>query len=239
MPRSRSPRVMIVLSLALGAASCVSARASSTQSDSATSAVPAAQRAFELVRPHFDGKRALAVVAFMDNYWRTPGNTGFNASVAHVEAILRDAGYVEEKSAPPGARLTYRVETRPVAHSWEPESASVAIAGIATPLLRFATNRNMLAINSYSTPAAGIEADVVLLPVVADSAFARVDVRGKIVHADAPVSRLFADAVVKRGALGVLAYNMPAYTQPAVHRRSIQFSSIPNDTVRRAWGILL
>ena len=240
MPRAVSRRVLSLLStacLAIAAAACASARAHDTQSGSAT--VPAAQRAFDLVRPRFDGKRALAVVAFMDNYWRTPGNTGFNASVAHVEAILRDAGYVEEKSAPPGARLTYRVETRPVAHAWEPESASVAITGVATPLLRFATNRNMLAINSYSTPAGGVEAEVVMLPAVADSAFARVDVRGKIVHADAPVSRLFAEAVVKRGAIGVLAYNMPPYTKPAVHRRSIQFSSIPNDTARRAWGILL
>jgi len=43
--------------------------------------------------------------------------------------------------------------------------------------------------------------------------------------------------VQKRGAIGVLAYRMPAYTKPEINRSSIQFSSIPLDTVRKAWGM--
>ena len=42
----------------------------------------------------------------------------------------------------------------------------------------------------------------------------RAPVAGKIVLADGNVGRVFAEAVQKRGALGVLAYSMPAYTQP-------------------------
>ena len=57
-----------------------------------------------------------------------------------------------------------------------------------------------------------------------------------MVLADASVGQLFAEAVQKRGAVGVLAYRMPAYTQPEINRTSIQFSSIPPDTVRKAWG---
>ena len=41
----------------------------------------------------------------------------------------------------------------------------------------------------------------------------------------------------KRGALGALAYNMPAYTQPDVHRTSIQFGSVPYDSVKKSWGM--
>jgi hypothetical protein len=43
--------------------------------------------------------------------------------------------------------------------------------------------------------------------------------------------------VQKHGAVGVLAYNMPAYTQPEVHTHSIQFGSIPYDSVKRTWGL--
>jgi aminopeptidase YwaD len=202
-------------------------------------AAQVADRWFSLLRPRFSGDRARDVVAFMDQYWRLPGNTGFNATIDRVEAILRDAGYVPEQGAKAGTRLTYRVETRPPTQTWEPESASVTIVGQGTPVLRWATNRNMLAINSTATPPGGAEAEVIALSALADSSFARVDVRGKIVFADAPVGRLFTEAVQKRGALGVLAYNMPPYTKPDVHRRSIQFSSIPSDSTRHSWGILV
>jgi aminopeptidase YwaD len=204
-----------------------------------TGASAVARPWFDAVRLRFDGERAKRVVAFMEQYWRVPANVGFTASVAHVESIITAAGFVDERSASPRDRLTYRVESRPGVQTWEPDSASLTIVGQSTPVLRWATNRNMLAINSLPTPPSGIEAEVVMVSAVADSAFARVDVRGRIVHADAPVSRLFAEAVQKRGAIGVLAYNMPVYTKPSVHRRSIQFSSIPLDTVRRSFGILL
>ena len=52
------------------------------------------------------------------------------------------------------------------------------------------------------------------------------------------VGRLSSEAR-KRGAIGVLAYALPAYTQPETHRTSIQFSSIQADTDAKAWGILL
>jgi aminopeptidase YwaD len=59
------------------------------------------------------------------------------------------------------------------------------------------------------------------------------------VFARASISRLFAEAVTKRGALGVLAYALPAYLQPEKNRTSIQFGSVPRDTNAKAWGISL
>src|SRR3954468_13080547 len=105
---------------------------------------PAVQRYVALVRPVFSGQRAYDQTAFMDQYFRWPGNTGFNASIRRVEETLKAAGYVEEKTAPPGSVLTYRIEHRPLrTPAWEPVDASVTIVGERAPVLAFATNRNM------------------------------------------------------------------------------------------------
>ena len=212
--------------------------AAGAQRPAAPSAIPATSRAFALVRPEYSGERARDVVAFMDRYWRLPGNRGYDASLDTVAAILGSAGYVEESRSRPTDRLTYRIESKPMARpTWEPDSASLTLVGDRVPLLRTATNRNMLTINSRSTPAGGVEGEVVALGD--DSLFARTDVRGRIVFAEGNVSRLFAEAVQKRGALGVLAYSMPAYLRPEVHRTTIQFRSIPLDTTRAGWAIML
>ena len=63
----------------------------------------AVQRYFDLTRPLFSGDRAYDQVAFMDQYFRWPGNTGFNASIRRVEDILKAAGYVEESKREAGA----------------------------------------------------------------------------------------------------------------------------------------
>src|SRR5262245_9682610 len=69
---------------------------------------PAVQRYFALTRPAFSGDRARNVVAFMDRYFRIPGNTGFNATLDTVAKILTAAGYVEQSKATAADRLTYR-----------------------------------------------------------------------------------------------------------------------------------
>ena len=201
---------------------------------------PAVQHYFDLVQPVFSGRRAYDQVAFMDQYFRWPGNTGFNASIRRVENTLKDAGYVEESGARPGSVLTYRIEHRPMREpAWEPVDASVTIAGEPTPVLQLATNRNMLAINSFSTPDTGVLAAIVDVGKASGAELDRGSISGKIVLADGNVGRAFAEAVQKRGAVGVLSYGMPAYTQPEVHTHSIQFGSVPYDTTRRAWGIAL
>jgi aminopeptidase YwaD len=205
---------------------------------SARNPPPAVQRYFNLVRPAFSGQRAYDQVAFMDQYFRWPGNTGFNASIHRVEGILKAAGYIEEATAKPGDFLTYRIEHRPLRQpAWEPEDASVTIVGESTPILSFASNRNMLAIGSFSTPDSGVVAEVVDVGTGNSAEYDRSPVAGKIVLSDGNVGRAFTEAVVKRGAVGVLTYGMPAYTQPDIHTHSIQFGSVPYDTVSKSWGI--
>jgi len=202
----------------------------------ASAQVPATQRLYSLTRPAFSGDRARNVVAFMDNYFRLPGNAGFDASIHHVESILKAAGYVEESQATADARLTYRIEHRPMrGPTWEPIDASVTIVGEREPVLKFATNRNMLAINSASTPDSGVVGQLVDVGAGTAADFDRVPVEGKIVLADGGVGQVYTLAA-RRGAIGVLAYRLPAYLKPEVHRNSIQFASI-SDSTGRGWAM--
>jgi aminopeptidase YwaD len=206
----------------------------------ASRAVPAPiHRYRELARAEYSGDSAKAIVAYMERWWRTPGNPGYDSSVAHVEAFLQRAGYVPQRRATTRDRLVYRVETRPMREpAWTPIDAELSIAGEPRPLLRFATNRNMLAINSYATPDTGIVATLVAAGR-GGKAFDSVDVAGRIVLVRGSVGSAFTEAVRRRGALGVLAFSLPAYTKPEINIHSIQFGGVPLDTARRGWGILL
>jgi len=229
-----SGRIVI---LAIAVALAVEPTPAATQAHS-TPALIARYR--DLARAEYSGVRARNTVAFVEQYFRVPGNTGFNASLDLVVRNLRDAGYVREDSAKQGDQLVYRVEQRPMNRpTWEPVDAELTIVGRWAPLLRFATNRNMLAINSYSTPDSGVVADVVFVGAGRPEDYEHADVGGKIVLAEGGIGRVFGEAVTKRGALGALAYAMPAYTKPEINITSIQFGSIPLDSAHRSWGIPL
>jgi aminopeptidase YwaD len=197
-------------------------------------------RVHALVAPRFSGDSAFTTVAYLDQFVRWPGNRGFDLSIAHIVSRLEAAGYVREDLATSGAPLIYRVERYPMtAPAWEPLDASLSLDGVETPILRFATNRNMLATNSFATAPGGVVAELVDAgrgtPAELDSA----QVRGRIVLAESGLGRLFTEAVVRRGAVGVLAYSLPAYLKPEQNTRSIQFGGVTRDTTSRSWGIAL
>lgn len=201
--------------------------------------LPSLERAHAAAARHLTGQQAYEVTAFVEERWRLPGNRGFDESIARVVQELEAAGYVEETAAAVLPRLTFRVERRPMGRpSWEPIDGVLTIVGDADPLLDFSTNRNMLAINSCSTEGP-VEAELIDIGSYRRGAFDDLDVTGKIVLADGHVGSLHREAVLRRGALGVLAYNMPPYTQPEIHRDSIQFSRVGLHPQRTGWGILL
>jgi len=202
---------------------------------------PGLTRALSDVRGELSGERALATTAFVAQYWRLPGNSGFNASLSRVAAILDSAGFVPEERAPAGTRLTYRIERRSMRGrpTWEPLDGSLTIVGHAEPILRYVTNRHMLGMYSTSTPPGGVEGELVDVGKGTSADFSRTSVAGKIVMGESSLRRLWTEAVKQRGALGVLAYSMPGYTRPEVNRTSIQFSGIPWDSTLPGWGIPL
>ena len=194
-------------------------------------------RTLHQIQALYSGQRALETTRFVAQFWRVPGNTGFNASIHRVAEILAAAGYVPREKARSTDRLVYRIEHRPLGHpTWEPVGGRVTIAGDSTPLLRYETNRHLVTINSASTQPGGVEAEVV--KVTAGQWPDSAAVAGRIVYALGPIGRLYPEAM-KRGAVGVVAYSLPAYTRPEVNQHSIQFSGIPLDTTRAGWGVLL
>lgn len=187
-------------------------------------------------RAHFNADNALKTVAYVESRWRLAGNTGFNESIYLVEKQLKDAGYINEAGAPANTRLTYRIEKRPMKRlTWEPVDAQVYIVGEAAPVLSFRTNRNMIAINSSSTPDEGIVADLVLIE---NEAQWKQDLKGKIVMSDGGIGGVYAKAL-QNGAAGALGYDLPSYTQPEKNIHSIQFGSIGFSKENQGWGILL
>lgn len=196
---------------------------------------------FTLLRKHFVADNAYQTVAFVEQRWRIAGNTGFNESIFYVEKILQQAGFIKEVKGETDATLTYRIEKRPLQRpTWEPVNAQLFIIGEDKPLLEFTTNRNMLAMYSGSTPAAGIIAELVDIGKATDKELEGKDLTGKIVLAEGGIGSVYTKAINK-GALGALSYSLPGYTQPQKHINSIQFQGIRHeaDSARRKWGILL
>lgn len=193
---------------------------------------------FDLTRKGFNKKNAFETTAFVEQRWRLPGNKGFNESIYYVEDILKKAGFQLQKDNESEAPLTYRIEKRPMKKkAWDPINANVTIEGESIPLLAFKTNRNMIAIGSAPTPEAGVTAEVIAIDAAAIKTLGNQDVRGKIVFSETGSGRIF-NAAIAAGAIGVLGYAMPDYTQPAKNQTSIQFSGIGNPD-GKGWAINL
>ncbi len=192
---------------------------------------------FEIVRPEFTGELAYETTAFVEQFWRVAGNTGFNKSVYWITDHLEKSGYVLESEANESDRLTYRIEKRAMNNpTWEPVSASLKIAGEEKPILISETNRNMTYLNSVSTPKEGVTAEVVYLNDSAD--ISTIDINGKIVFTESGAGRIY-QQLISEGALGVITYNNPDYLQPEKNTTSIQFRSLLPQTETKLWGIAL
>ena len=238
---TRAAAAALAVLFAASASGCASASApvagAQQQQQQQAGAVDASRKMFSLTRPMFSGERALATVTYMDGFFRLAGNTGFNGTISRVEKNLIEAGYVEQSKARADARLTYRIERRPLrgGTTWEPVSGRVVIEGESTPLLDFATNRNMIPINSGSTPAGGVTGEVVDIGKGTPAELDKVSVEGRIAFCAASCSQ----AALARGAIGVLMYRpLPAYNRPEVNRNSIQFSAMTS-TEGKSWGVFL
>ena len=181
---------------------------------------------FDVVNQELTGDLAYETTAFVEKYWRVVGNTGFNKSVYKIAEQLEKDGYVLEENATGEDFLTYRIETRPLKRpTWESVDATVTINGEEPPLLSHATNRNMIAINSYSTAEEGVTAEVIYIEDI--KKLAETDVKDKIVFAETHPGRIFKTAVTEGGAFGIITYNNPDYLQPEKNITSIQFRSVP------------
>lgn len=192
----------------------------------------------DVINEEFIGDLAFETTSFVEKYWRVVGNTGFNKTIYKIANDLEKAGFILEENATKKEILTYRIEKRPLKNpTWESVDALLTINNEKTPLLQHATNRNMIALNSYSTPKDGITAEVIHIKDL--KKLSELDVKGKIVFAETSPYRIFKAAIIKGKAAGLITYNNPDYLQPEKNTTSIQFRSIPLDTVNKPWAIAL
>lgn len=192
----------------------------------------------DVINNEFNGDLAFETTSFVEKYWRVVGNTGFNKSVYFIANQLEKDGYILEENATENDVLTYRIEKRPLKRpTWESVDATVYINGQKEPLLAHNTNRNMIALNSYSTPKDGVTAEVIHIKDL--KKLKSTNVKGKIVFAETHPGRIFKTTVSDGGAIGIITYNNPKYLQPEKNTTSIQFRSVPLDTVSKSWGIAM
>jgi len=193
---------------------------------------------FELIRPLYTGELAYETVDFVEDYWRVAGNTGFNKTVYKIAEKLETAGYVLEEKASENERMTYRIEKRAMKNeTWEPVNASLKIIGQDTALLKYPVNRNMIYLNSVSTPEEGVRAEVIYVQKVED--IKTLNLKGKIIFTELSPWKLFEEFFIEKGAIGIITYNNPGYLQPEKNKTSIQFRSLPYHKKTEAWGIAL
>ncbi len=199
------------------------------------------------------GDRAFATVSYVSQFYRDPGSRGFDASLDTVAKLLTMAGYVLESAATPKDRLTYRVESRPINHLvWSPLTASITLAGHKVPLEQWSTNHNMLPSNSWSTPDAGIDAEIVNVGGGTDAELDKANVKGKIIYMEPAAGGRgggggggggrgrgagggsIQSRAAAKGAIGVLTGQiLPAYNEQEKNRAAINFTSVPFDSVAR------
>jgi len=190
-----------------------------------------AERAYSAIAPRVDGRAAMDIVTFMDRYWRLAANPGFNASIDHIREQVEQSG------------LTTRIEEfAPRAKGWDYEIGTVAFADTGEVLLSRERDRVSLCINSFATVDGGIEAP--LVDVGKGDDYSGKDVKGAVVLGAAPSAQLWKDAVVSRGAIGVISTAIAPYIRPADPQAFtspdqwdvFQWGSIPYDEARKGFG---
>ena len=199
----------------------------------------------------FDERAAMDLVLFMDQYWRNAGNAGYNATIDTLRTRLRQSGFPDRDAGtrPPDGPRTW-IEEYGKAQGWDYTVGTLTLVGGGSSkdevLLSREQQRVALCINSFSTPAGGVEAPIVDVGQGADANFANVDVKGAVVLGDGSIGRLWQAAAVRRGALGVISPSMADYVRPgstaadAARPRSewdvLQWGSIPYDEARKGFG---
>lgn len=169
----------------------------------------------------FDGREAMATVELASKYWRLPGNEGYDTTLDHVAKRVGTTQF--EVADGPSAGWDHSVGTLSLVKAGQPDQV----------ILAKARERLALAINSYSTNGV-VEAPLVDVGRGQAADFEGKDVKGAVVIGDADLGGLFRQAVVQRGALGVISTSLARYISddPDV----LQWGSIPRDTERKAFG---
>ena len=189
---------------------------------------PKAEHVYSAIERRVTGRTAMEVVVFMDRFWRVAGNPGFVASQDDIRARLIAAGFAAGPADKPGGARVWFEEFPAAQPGWDHTRGTLSIVAsgrspnvpdagssdVATDEVVLSRERHRVAlcINSFPTAAGGLVARLVDVEGGdAPADYANREVRGAVVLGDAPVRRLWDEAVVKRGAAGVVSTALPDY----------------------------
>jgi len=214
--------------------------------ESASSLRSAIDPAIEALWQRYDQNRAQQHVEFVSQYWRLPGNAGYDRTIDRIQARLAEAGFSTQASAasPHLAIESYATNGR----GWDHSVGTLAIArpGRADEVvLSREQDRLALCINSFSTPEGGVTARLVDVGRGdRDDDYAGKDLTGAVVLGDADAGQLWRRAMAK-GAAGVVSGALPTYLNadapgarptPRETWGILQWSSVPYDEAKKGFG---
>ena len=133
----------------------------------------------------FDERAALDHVRFISQYWRLPGNTGYNASLDRIRDRLVSAGFAANTSS--AAPRIVVEEYANSGHAWEYTTGTVAIVrpGAQDEIaLSRDKDRLALCINSFSTAPEGVVARLVDVGAGRDADYLGKDLKGAVAERD-------------------------------------------------------
>ena len=233
-------RLAVVVALSILVGAIVGVRAASVPVKPAPSLPTALARlvdpVIDAMWSRFDLRAARDHVKFVTQYWRLPGNTGFDATIDRIHARLLASGF---RDVVPGAAASsapgVHVEEYPnPGKAWEHSVGTLAIAHAGKAdevVLSRDRERLALCINSFSTAPGGVTAQIVDVGRGdQDSDYANRDLTGAIVMGDADINQLWRRAVTAHGAIGVVSGAIGGYVNPDAPGAAVT----PHDT----WNIL-
>jgi hypothetical protein len=179
-------------------------------------------RFVSLLKDRFSSERAMADAAFADRFYRTPGGEGYDATLDHFAARLREAGYGEK----PGFELTM-FESELEQPSWTPKGALIVLVreGEAEEVLhQFEKSEDV---------------DRVVLPMFTPSAdvggppvFNLGEVTpGSVLVTEARANASLIQRASERGAVAILSSALNAFSEDPTgkgrHENAILFTKVP------------
>ena len=175
----------------------------------------------ETLYERFDSVAAYDGAAFVDQFFRTRGNLGFQSSLQYVQDALLAGGFLETdvELLPLGPTLA----------AWTPERASLSLVDPVTDervVLHSFDNeaerdRTTLLVNSPSIPLTRFTV------VEAGSLSGPSTITGQVVLGTGEPWGLYSTYVLRGGAAGILTQNLEWYHQADVHSDVAQFGYLP------------
>jgi len=195
-------------------------------------------------RTEFSGQAALQNVRQIATWHRIQASPGYRAAASWCTERLQAAGLQAELVAHPARPDHYHGNSRSF-REWHCRAAELMlVAPHQQRLCSYEAMEMSIIQRSTSTPPGGIEAELIFVERAdRPESYEGIDVTDKIVLCCSAIHRSFEEAVVQRGALGLVVDVLPA--QPPVRTREMMPDVVPYtsfwwfDEQQTGWGFSL